>query len=287
MDFLLALEGNQPMLAYDNLLKVLILFALLGNREYVEMILLQLLLMEYHKITEHPHVEIFGYLLQLLVGEDIELGNRALSHASIRNSRRSDLEQLSAYRMLRFLRISGVQFGEDMMEYKDIVKGNRRYDVSKDETLAVVRNFFTGILNEFDAKTFQHYKIPHKFQKKSQRIPPPYPNDSNILILLSANVDSLKNGPLEKQLMEVHYAGAYDWMYFVELCMKKLFNKRRDIATKISVETLEYIQKNAERYVPTGLPAYIAQRKGGPAGPGISPAIRENKKRKRRQSLWK
>ena len=108
MDFLLALKGNQPTLAYENLLKVLIVFSLLGNREYVEMILLQLLLLEYHKITQHPHVDVFNNLLQLLVGEDIELGNRVLSHASIRNSRRSDLAQLSrSYRMLR--RHDGVQ----------------------------------------------------------------------------------------------------------------------------------------------------------------------------------
>ena len=92
------------------------------------------------------------------------------------------------------------------------------------------RKFFNDILDQFEAKTFTHYKIPHKFQKKSQRIRPgSYPKNSKILTLQSVNVESLKEGPLEKELM----AGAYEWMYFI-LCLKKLFNKRRDIATKIS-----------------------------------------------------
>jgi hypothetical protein len=147
MDFLLALKGNEPALSLLNLKKVLIAFALLGNREYVELILPQLLLFEYHQLTEHPHVQVFTHLLQLLVGEDIELGNRALSHASIRNSRRSEHEQLNkAYRLLRFLRLSGVQFGEDMTEYRNIVKGSRRYDVKEVNALEVIQKFFNGVL---------------------------------------------------------------------------------------------------------------------------------------------
>ena len=206
MDFLLALKGDEPALAFQNLNKILIVFALLGNREYVEMMLLQLLLFHYHQISEHPHVDVFTNLLQLLVGEDIELGNRALSHASLRNSRRSDLEQLrKAYLLLRFLRLAGVQFGEDMMEYRDIVKGNRRYDVSDEKTLNVVRGFFVGVLDAFESDRFDHYQIPHKFQKTSQRIRPAETKEerkaTSILILRSANVDSIlhatpqRNGP--------------------------------------------------------------------------------------------
>jgi hypothetical protein len=266
MDFLLALKGNEPALALLNLKKVLIAFALLGNREYVELILQQLLLFEYHQLTEHPHVEVFKHLLQLLVGEDIELGNRALSHASIRNSRRSEHEQLNkAYRLLRFLRLSGVQFGEDMTEYRNIVKGSRRYDVTEVNALEVIEKFFKGILTDFEDDQFTHYKIPFKYQKTSQRIPPPDSKEERkhitILHLRSANIDSMLHASPEKELMEVPYAGAYDWMYFLKVCMKHIFSKRGDIATKLKVETLDYILEKAPTYASTSLKTYIHERK--------------------------
>jgi hypothetical protein len=266
MDFLLALKGNQPALALLNLKKMLVVFALLGNREYTELILQQLLLFEYHQLTEHPHVEVFTNLLQLLVGEDIELGNRALSHASIRNSRRSAHEQLSkAYRLLRFLRLSGVQFGEDMLEYRNLVKGNRRYDINESNSMEVIEKFFDGVLTDFEENRFTHYKIPFKFQKTSQRIPPAESKDDKketlILILRSANIDSILHATPTKELMEVPYAGAYDWMYFLNVCMHNIFNKRRDIATKLKVETLEYIIQKAPAYAAPSLQTYIDKRK--------------------------
>jgi hypothetical protein len=266
MDFLLALKGDQPALSLANLQQVLIVFALLGVREYVEMILLHMLLFEYHKQTQHPNVDVFTNLLQLLIGEDIELANRALSHASIRNSRRSELEQLAkCYRLLRYLRISGVQFGEDMMEYKDIVKGDRRYDVNQEETLEATLAFFNGVLDTFEQNTFNHYKIPYKIQKTSQRIRPPASKEERkqqrILVLRSSNVESLVKCTPERELIEVPYIGAYDWMFFIETCMEHLFNKRRDIASKLKVETLEYIQNKSRRYAAPSLGALITKRK--------------------------
>src|SRR5712672_2112908 len=196
MDFLLALKMNSTELSFTNIYKVLIVFSLLGNREYVEMLLLQLLLVEYHKSIQHPHVDVFFDLLPLLVGEDIELGNRALSHASIRTSRRSELDQLDrCYKLLRCLRMAGVQFGEDMMEYRDIMKRSRRYDLETANALPVVRDFLNGLLGSISNKTFKHYQIPFKSQKTSQRIRPAESKEerkeTRILILQSKTIESL------------------------------------------------------------------------------------------------
>jgi hypothetical protein len=65
----------------------------------------------------------------------------------------------------------------------------------------------------------------------------------------------------DKELMEVPYAGAYDWMFFLKGCMKHLFSKRGDIATKLKVETLEYILEKAPTYAASSLEAYIQERK--------------------------
>jgi hypothetical protein len=134
------LKQNEPALTYTNLKKMVILFAMFGNNEYVETLLLHLHLFEYQLSIDHPHVDLFMKNLYNLVGEDIELGNRALSHCSVRNARRGAIDLLDkAYRMLRFLRNAGVQFGEDMYEYRDIKKGTRRYDVDDDKTLPIFR----------------------------------------------------------------------------------------------------------------------------------------------------
>jgi hypothetical protein len=190
--------------------------------------------------------------LQSLVGEDIELGNRALSHASARNSRRGQLEDLSrCYRLLRFLRLTGVQFGEDMTEYKNIVKGSRRYDVKDTVVLDRVRTYMTNLLNSFENNTFQHYAIPHKFQKTSKRIRPKATaaerEATSILVLLSHNVEKESKCKQSMDLMEVPYLGAYDWLYFVEGSIKTLFKKNWDIPN-LPKEGLEYVQAHAVHY---------------------------------------
>src|ERR1700761_7365866 len=112
MDFLIGLKHEESGITFTNLKKMLIFFCYFGNGEYVEMICLHIMLFEYHRIIEHPHVDLFLNNLINLVGEDIELGKRALSPASTRNARRSNLEILDrAYRLLRSLRVAGVQFG--------------------------------------------------------------------------------------------------------------------------------------------------------------------------------
>ena len=75
MDFLLALKGNEPALVLLNLRKLLILFAIMGNNEYVDYILHHLFLFEYHTELDHPHLQLFLNSLLSLVAEDIELGN--------------------------------------------------------------------------------------------------------------------------------------------------------------------------------------------------------------------
>ena len=189
-----------------NYKKILILFSILGNKAYVDLLTLQLLLFQYHQYFNHPHIHLFNEQLQSFVGEDIELGNRALSHASARNSRRGQLEDLSrCYRLLRFLRLTGVQFGEDMTEYKDIVKGSRRYDIKDETVLDGVRRFLTELLND----TYQHYVIPHKFQKKSKRIRPAESKAerkaTSILILKSQNLEKATTSQQSRELMEVPF----------------------------------------------------------------------------------
>src|SRR5580698_5291341 len=125
------IKYNKPSLVYLQLKRLIVLFAILWNREYVAMILLHLLFLQYHQDLQHPHVDLFTESLLSFVGEDIEIANRALSHSSVRNSRRSDHELIDkAYRLLRFLRMSGVNFADEMSDYRRILKGGRRYKLN-------------------------------------------------------------------------------------------------------------------------------------------------------------
>ena len=119
---------NQPWfyLIFESYLSYLLSW---GTNEYVDYILHYIFLFEYHIELDHPHVQLFLSNLLSLVGEDIELGNRALSHCSIRNSRRSDHTLLDkSYRLLNYMYQAGIQFCDEMGEFKEIVKGTRRYD---------------------------------------------------------------------------------------------------------------------------------------------------------------
>ena len=201
------------------------------------MICLHIMLFEYHRIIEHPHVELFLNNLINLVGEDIELGNRALSHVSTRNARRSNLVDFFD------LRVAGVQFGEEMIEYKEIIKGSRRYEVKDTVVLEKVRGFFTDVLYSFEHGSFTHYKIPHKFQKTSKRVRKE--GKQLILVLLGGTVETKETAEASRHLMAVPYGGAYEWNYFLKGATKALFSKKWSVFSKLNRETLELSLKIA------------------------------------------
>ena len=94
---------------------------------------------EYQRTIEHPHVDLLNNLVGF-VGEDIELG------------------------ILRALRVAEVQFGEEMIEYKEITKGTRRYDVDDDEVLSKVRSFFEDVLYDFENRSSSFTKFLINFK---------------------------------------------------------------------------------------------------------------------------
>jgi hypothetical protein len=192
----------------------------------------------------------------------LNLANRALSHVSIRNSRRGTLDLLDkAYRMLRFLRTAGVQFGEDMYEYKEITKGARRYEVDDDKTLGVVRSFFEELLTSFEEDTFTHYLIPHKIQKVSKRVRGPAPGEvrRKVLVLLSENTANQVSADASRTLMEVPYLGSYEWYYFLEKTLVNLFKQPEDLFHTLKRETLQYVADTAPMYTSKYLKDYLRE----------------------------
>jgi hypothetical protein len=258
---LIGLKQNEPAVAFTNLKKMVILFAMFGNNEYVDTLLLHLHLFEYQVSIDHPHVDLFIKNLYNLVGEDIELGNRALSHCSVRNARRSGLELLDkAYRLLRFLRTAGVQFGEDMYEYREITKGTRRYDADDDETLDTIRTFMTDLVTSFEEGKFTHYAIPHKFQSRSKRIRTEKKGEKKaILVLQSGNVEKKVIAEGTRTLMAVPYLGAYEWLHFVEQTLATTFKKNANMFDKLQRSTLEYLEAECPKYTSQYLKDYLRE----------------------------
>jgi hypothetical protein len=256
---LIGLKQNAPALTLTNLKKMVILFAMFGNSIYVSTILQHLLLFEYQRSIDHPAVDLFLKNLFSLVGEDIELGNRALSHVSIRSSRRSDLDLLDkAYRLVRFLRNAGVQFGEDMFEYREITKGSRRYDVDDETTLGIIRKFMTNLLNSFEDGSFTHYKIPFKYQQTSKRVRlEPGTGPHEILVLISGHTEKKVAADAGRTLMEVPYLGAFEWIHYVDQSFKKLLAKPEDQFQKLDRKTLEFLVNNCPKYASKQLKDYL------------------------------
>jgi hypothetical protein len=167
------MKSNNPALIYQGLQRTIIICALLNMGEYVEMISLHLLLFEYHLTFEHPHTQLFCATPASFVGEDIELGNRMLSHYATSTSRATDYRLLNdAYKQVGLLLKSGMQFSEELSEFKDLVKGKRRYELTDEKALEKAQQFFTDTILALGNNNFQHYVIPRKWQKDSSLIPP-------------------------------------------------------------------------------------------------------------------
>ena len=260
MDFLIALKGNEPALVLLNLRKLLILFAIMGNNEYVDYILHHLFLFDYHVGIDHPHLQLFLSNLLSLVGEDIELGNRALSHCSVRNSRRSDHTLLNnSYRLLNYMYQAGIQFGDEMREFKEIVKGSRRYEINDEKLLEKASTFFKGLIQSLKDGTFKHYEIPHRMQKTSKRVPASEMKHHEMKVLFSQNVETKIIAETHMEVRVVRYIASYNCHHFIEVSMKTMFSKRRkwNVATQLSRETLEKLANNDPKFIHPQLLEYV------------------------------
>ena len=176
-----------------------------------------------------------------------------------------------------------------MLEYKEITKGTRRYDVDDDEVLNKVRSFFEDVLYDFENKSFTHYKIPHKFQKTSKRVRSD--GKRQILVLLGGTVETKQVADEARHLMEVPYAGAFEWHYFFEQSTKTLFKKKWNIFPKLQRATLEYVVEHCPDYVAPELILWleanpievVRERKGPRLDLEIAIQERDEKKKKSRK----
>jgi hypothetical protein len=279
----LAIKENEPALVLLNLKKLLILFAMLGNTEYVEFILLHLLLFTYHLDFNHPHPELFLNNLFSFVGEDIEIANRALSHCSSRNSRRSEHDLLDrSYRLLRYMRHTGLEFGEDMTQFHDIFKGNRRYRVNNEEVFEKAITFWNKVIQDLKEGSFTHYKMPYKLQKTSKRIPR-LSSDSKeaaIVIFQTGDADSKDVADKKRELKEVNYLASYDWYYFLENTLKSMHRKKRNVTTQLDRKTIQEIIKKGDGYVSPELVNHLKTLPDPPSNEFIGPRLFPAHKRK-------
>jgi hypothetical protein len=265
MDFLIALKANESALVFLNLKKLLVLFAMMGNNEYVDYLLHHLLLFQYHIDIDHPHVTLFMTNLLSLVGEDIELGNRALSHCSVRNSRRSDPVLLDrSYRLLNYMYEAGVQFGTDLTEFKVMTKGTRRFQLNDGDLLLKARLFFSGVIDTFTAGSFQHYSIPNKIQQTSKRVTAKEMKENNVkelIILLSGDVESKAVAMTKTELRHVRYIASYNWWHFIDATMKSIFSKRRkwNVMSQLSKKTLRKLLRYDSQFIHPGFRESVNQ----------------------------
>ena len=90
------------------------------------------------------------------------------------------------------MRHTGLEFGEDMTEFHDILKGSRRYKVNNEEVFEKAITFWNKVIQDLKEGNFTHYKMPYKLQKTSKRIPH-LSSDSKepaILIFQTGDADS-------------------------------------------------------------------------------------------------
>ena len=108
---------------------MLVGFSLLDCRIYCHGILLMLSLFLYWSENNHPFETLAKCSPSVLVGENIELGNRLLAQHSSTNSRRIDASSLSkAYTHLGILMHYYIAMTDDLRQFMNIYKRSRGYE---------------------------------------------------------------------------------------------------------------------------------------------------------------
>ena len=158
--------------------QLLVVFAILGVNQYVDMLLLQLAMWEYQEQMQHPVIQIIKGSVGSFVGEDIELFNRLLAQHSKHNSRRAEPDLLDkAYKSLGYLVHSGMEFNKDLMDSKSFLKGNRRYKVDVNgEEAKKIRTFLKDLYLGIDSGEYLHYAIPCKAVQEGREEVGPCPS---------------------------------------------------------------------------------------------------------------
>lgn len=249
--------------------QALIAFALLGSREYIDMLLLQFGMWEYQEQMQHPVIPILKSSVASFVGEDIELFNRLLSQHSKHNSRRAEADLLnSAYQSLGYLVHSGMEFNDDLLESKSFLKGNRRYKVDLEgaETDAV-RSFLENLALMFETKHYLHYYIPHKPRlnrvgNKWQKVPLNL-KDHKTMRTFSRNSATKEEEESKSLLMGVFLLSSFNWGTFLSNQFDGLLSRNWQFKEKLRKSTLDKFYEE--------FPKYVGEDR---------PKRRENKKRK-------
>jgi len=157
---------------------------------------------------------------------------------------------------------AGIQFGDEMGEFKEIVKGTRRYQITDDTLLEKATLFFKGLIQSLNDGSFTHYTIPHRVQKTSKRVPRAEMKRHDmkeIVVLFSQNVETKIIAETHVELRAVRYIASYNWHHFIEVSMKSMFSKRKkwNIATQLSRETLDRLVESDPKFIHPKLIEYV------------------------------
>ena len=161
-----------------------IAFAIFKNHEYLDAIGLQRLLWKYHESIGHPFANVLRQTFPNLIGEDIELANRALSH-SVRSKRgQADLAHLdNSYRWLGCLLRHKETQRLNLVQSRSLkgweTKKRLKYRLDYSFSYVLLRHgedcvlwgaaWMREVLNGFRDGTWQHYQMPVKETRRRTR----------------------------------------------------------------------------------------------------------------------
>ena len=136
LDYGLALRHGTFDEALPLLHLVYIVLCILQSKYYVDWVGMQLLMYEYHLKTKHPAIALQRINWRNMNGEDIELGNRALSHCSKSIRGQADVKILHrSYRLLGCMFETKTDFRKEISKYKSMAtwKSNKKVKYKQGE----------------------------------------------------------------------------------------------------------------------------------------------------------
>jgi hypothetical protein len=215
-------------------------------------------MMEYHRDTKHPAYDLQRSNWRNMNGEDIELGNRALSHCSKSVRGQSEYKILHrSYRLLGCMLDTTSTLKNEIARFKSMKtwtsSKKMKYEIGQPTVQAGI-DWMLNLVDELMAETFQHYQLTGKNPKKRGRPPGAKnlaPGEVKVkpkLAWSEYNVATKADEERKKEIQDVAVLYEFDWVSYARDNIASMLKRQWRTGKNFDPATLEGYDEQKDFY---------------------------------------
>jgi hypothetical protein len=216
----------------------------------VEGLGMHFLMMEYHKANNHPAYELQRKNWRNMNGEDIELGNRALSHCSKSVRGQAEAKSLHrSYRLLGCMMDCTSNMKHEIARFRSMKTwtSNKKMKYAAGQpTVTAGVEWMINLVNEFNLETYLHYQINAANSKKRGRPPGAKnraPGEGKVKPKISwteYNVGSFAEEKGRREIKDVPCLIEFDWVEYARTNLESLLKRQWRFGKAFNVTQMEH-----------------------------------------------